>query len=116
MALSLFGLFTLFLAFFRNRPKIKSFLQAGFWILREIWKLVTGILNMWKFIVRFVKFIFWILAEILKIGNEIYDFPQNFTKIIKNGWKSITSFMKTKSEKKLFQLHYCTDQNIFEKI
>jgi len=100
MTFSLFRLFTLFLTFFQNRPKIEIFLQAGFWILREIWKLAIGIFKMWKFIVRFVKFIFWILAEISKIGNEIDDSQQKFTKIMENVWKSIMSFIKPKREKK----------------
>ena len=98
MTFVLIGLFLLFLAFFRNRPNIEIFLQAGFWILRGIWKLAVGIFKMWKFIVQFVKFLFWILAEISKIGTEIYDSPQKVTKIMKNVWKS--KFIKPKREKK----------------
>ena len=75
LLIGLSGVLLLFLAFFRNRPTIEIFLQAGFWIMRKNCKValeICNILHMWKLIVRFIKFIFWILAEI----SKIYEFSR----------------------------------------
>jgi len=69
-----------------------------------MWKLTiviyTWLFIIWKFIGKFIKLVFWVLMEIYKIGLEIYYFPQNVPKMMKNAWKYARSFVKSKREPK----------------
>ena len=89
----IFGIFFAFFAVFRNGPKVVKFFKSGIWILREFgFGIYYGLLKMWKII----KIGFVVTKEIWKIGIEIYHYPKNVSKILKNGFKLILGILNPK--------------------
>ena len=96
MFFALFGVFLLFLAFFRNRPFIRETFNFGVGILTEILNFGFGI---YTSLSKFIKNGLLILREIWKIGIEIYLNPVNVSKIFKNAFKRMFSTFKRKTKK-----------------
>jgi len=89
----------LFLAFFRNRPKFSEILKSGLLALREIFKLGLGIYIGISKISKIILFWLFTVREIWRILLEVYKYPENVTKIVKNGFKIIFSILKPKTKR-----------------